>query len=148
MSWNIEIAVFHPMLENFSQIIPDVFEESETEVYFEDATSVRIGKALCIGNFNNSTILIDVNCRLNGKLERLKELSENRQIYFCRISNSEICLTFENGKEVSDSILEKIKNQNNSLDGEQRAWAYLGNKMSLRCPTDLLESQYKVFKIK
>ncbi|MDH5786363.1 MAG: hypothetical protein OEZ16_12260 [Chromatiales bacterium] len=152
MAWNIEIMAYKPADLGFDDIIPDIFERTDKVVTFEEATSSKMKGKLCIGNFNNTTILIDVNCKIAGKIQDFTKLTRNREMHFARVSSNEIVYSAKNNKKYTEgSVFGRLLGQKSGpeytddMDGEQRAWEYLSHYLKMNCPEALFESKYTVY---
>lgn len=147
MSWNIQVLTYKPADLPFDHIVPDVFERTDEQVIFEDAASSKMMGKLCIGSFNNTTILIDVSCKLSGLLRDFTRLTRNREMYFARVSNEEIVYSVNNRKpDTGSRFFERfLRGQSgpeftDDMDGEQRAWKYLSFYLGFDCPPSQLDS--------
>lgn len=129
MSWNIEIAVIDPCLQDPTTLgLIDVLTDTGKDVPFWDASSSQIGNAICVGHVGDKTVIIDINCRLLSASKSLLKDAGNRKVVFCRVANEEICVEYRNQKRYEknwfSSLFFKDK-VDSTLDGEQRAWKYL-----------------------
>lgn len=154
MSWNIEVVAFKPADLDFGDIVPDIFERTDKEVTFEEATSSKMRGKLCIGNFNNVILLIDVGCRISGKIENFVKLTSGRELHFVVISNDEITFSVKNLKKYTGgNFFSRLLGKKDEpvyteeLDGEQRAWKYLSHYIGMDCPQSLLDSKYTVYSL-
>ncbi|MFD3447114.1 hypothetical protein ACFDTO_21165 [Microbacteriaceae bacterium 4G12] len=59
MSWNIGVIAVYADENEIDDVIPDVFELGQTDVYFEDVSSVSMGNSIGVGYANNWIIIID-----------------------------------------------------------------------------------------
>ncbi|ENQ3107300.1 hypothetical protein ACEOWJ_003384 [Bacillus cereus] len=59
MSWNIGVMAVYADENEIENVIPDVFELGQTDVYFEDISSVSMGNSIGVGYANNWIIIID-----------------------------------------------------------------------------------------
>ncbi|QLY81820.1 hypothetical protein [Clostridium intestinale] len=74
MSWNIGVIAVYASENEIENVIPDLFELEETDVYFEDVSSVSMGNSIGVGYSNNWIIIIDPVCRFLRSDKYPKEL--------------------------------------------------------------------------
>jgi hypothetical protein len=76
MSWNIGVIAVYASENDIENVIPDLFELEETDVYFEDVSSVSMGNSIGVGYSNNWIIIIDPVCRFLRNDKYPKELAK------------------------------------------------------------------------
>ncbi len=154
MSWNIELLVISPQLEDFDQIsLIDIATKKADGIPFWDATSYSsIVEGLAIGNFDNKTILIDPSCRLSNAISHLISDLKNNEVLFSRVANVNICQYFINAKEQKPSFFKSFfsKKTVDNIDGEIEAWNYIEEKTGLKAgadnkTSDLNNSTYSLY---
>lgn len=135
MSWNIEILVIETEVADHSDIrMIDVAELKEENIPFWNASSVAYCSGISIANSNGKTIMIDAGCRLGNAIQFILKDVGDKNVFFVRVANSEICKYFEKGKEKKPGFMTSLfskKTDNKGLDGEQIAWKYLKNNCGL-----------------
>lgn len=135
MSWNIEILVIETEVADHCDIgMIDIAELKESNIPFWDASSVTYHSGISIANSNGKTIMIDAGCRLGNAIQSLLKDTGDKNVFFVRVADSEICKSFEKGKEKKPGFITSLfnkKTDRKSLDGEQTAWAYLKNNCGL-----------------
>ena len=154
MSWNIEILVITPKLEDFDQIsLIDIAIEKDKGIPYWDATSYStIEEGLAIGNFGNNTILIDPSCRLSNAIPNIIRNLKNNGVILTRVADENICKQYINGKENKPSFLKSLfsKEKTEITDGESEAWDYIESKTGLKAgaenkDNDLNNSKYTLY---
>lgn len=63
MSWNIGVIAVYAKENEIENVIPDLFEVGQTDVYFEDISSTSMGNSIGVGYANNWIVIIDPLCR-------------------------------------------------------------------------------------
>ena len=76
MAWNISFMCVKAPREQIENIIPDVLYKSEENLFFEDATSYRMDKAMGVTYLNGWIIISDVANRVTYNEEFPLDISK------------------------------------------------------------------------
>jgi hypothetical protein len=98
MAWNISLMCVKASKDEIGKIIPDVLYKSEENLFFEDATSYRMEKAMGVTELNGWIIITDVANRVTYNEEFPLDVSKNFEVKTFYISESPIFRTYSEGK--------------------------------------------------
>jgi hypothetical protein len=154
MSWNIELAFVRILQDtDFKKVVPDVFENANQNLGFEDATSVMRGTDLCTTWLMGWALVIDVNCRLSGLPSYLQETSKFGELFVFRISGEPLEVHYKAGTElerrlgnaaVLESFGESKYKSEEYVDGELLAWELMQHRTGISLD-DLWKARFSVF---
>ena len=104
MAWNVAMMFVKAPKEEIENIVPDIFDQKAENKFFEDATSVRLGKDMAVSSNADWVILTDVEGRIISNDLIPKEISEHFLVKTFWISENLKFRQYENGtltKEIS-----------------------------------------------
>jgi len=152
MSWNIELLIIKPKLTDFDQIgLIDIATKEKDDLPFWEASSYsEIEEGLAIGNFDESTILIDPSCRLSNALPRLIKDLNSHKVLFTRVADQSICKQFIHGKEQKESMFKSLFSKKNAVNDESTAWEFIEKNTGLSAGSsdpkkDINNSKYSLY---
>lgn len=99
MAWNIGLLCVKVSAGATDQIIPDVFYETESGLYFEDASSVMMDTALAVAHTGEWLLIIDVQGRFIRDDAYPRELARNYKVKTFWISEEMIYRDYSNQAE-------------------------------------------------
>jgi len=95
--WNISIMCVKADSAMIDSVVSDIFEKTETNIWFEDAASSRMGKDLGVSYYNGWILIIDVEGRLIINDNFPKEISQKYHVKTLWISEGLIYRDYNNG---------------------------------------------------
>ncbi|BDC99113.1 hypothetical protein [Persicobacter psychrovividus] len=103
MAWNISFMCVKASKGEIDNIIPDVFYKSDENLFFEDATSYRMEKAMGVTELNGWVIITDVANRVTYNERLPLNVSNNFEVKTFYISETPIFRTYSNGKSLESA---------------------------------------------
>jgi len=100
MAWNISLMCVKASKQEIDKIIPDVLYKSEENLFFEDATSYRMEKAMGVTELNGWIIITDVANRVTHNEEFPLDVSKNFEVKTFYISETPIFRAYLGGKSI------------------------------------------------
>lgn len=100
MAWNISFMCVKAPKEQIENIIPDVLYKSEENLFFEDATSYRMDKAMGVTYLNDWIIISDVANRVTYNEEFPLDVSKEFEVKTFYISENPIYRHYTDGASV------------------------------------------------
>ena len=115
MAWNISFMCVKAPREQIEKVIPDVLYKSEENLFFTDATSYRMDKAMGVTHLNDWIIISDVANRVTYNEEFPLDVSKEFEVKTYYISENPIYRHYAEGSSVEtangidefDAIIEK-----------------------------------------
>lgn len=102
MGWNIALMAVKAGPDDLDEIVPDVFGKTEENLFFEDATSVMMDRALGVTACNGWIIITDVLGRFIASDQFPVQVSESFEVKIFWIAEDPVYRYYRNGACVTE----------------------------------------------
>jgi hypothetical protein len=102
MAWNIAFMFVKANKDEIDHVLPDVLDKKDENLFFEDATSVRMGHAMGVSFYGDWIILSDVQGRVIFNDSYPKDISKKYLVKTFWISEDMIFRQYEKGDLIKE----------------------------------------------